>query len=248
MSSKVFIWGASPELDYNLFLEAYCMIRALVFDFDGLILETEGPIFLSWQELYASFGYPLPFEVWATTIGSAEAEFEPARELERLLGQPLDWSAIEPKRQQRELALINQQPILPGVEQTLQDARRLGLKLGLASSSSCKWVEGHLKERGLRSYFDVVRAADDVRLTKPDPELYLAVLEKLGVSGAEAVALEDSPNGIRAAKAAGMYCVAVPNQLTRQLGLHEADLCIDSLAEMPLQMLLEKVNGVINKK
>ena len=107
------------------------MIRALVFDFDGLILETEGPIFLSWQELYASFGFPLPFEVWATTIGSAEAEFDPARELERLLGQPLDWSAIEPQRQRHELALINQQPILPGVEQTLQDAAPPGTEAGI---------------------------------------------------------------------------------------------------------------------
>jgi HAD superfamily hydrolase (TIGR01509 family) len=180
------------------------MIRALVFDFDGLILETEGPIFLSWQEVFASFGFPLPFEIWATTIGSAEAEFNPARALERLLGRRLDWSGIEAERQRRELALIAQQPILPGVEQTLQDARRLGLKLGLASSSSCKWVEGHLRERSLRAYFDVVRAADDVHLTKPDPELYLAVLTQMGVRGAEAVALEDSPNGIRAAKAAGM--------------------------------------------
>ena len=224
------------------------MIRALVFDFDGLILETEGPIFLSWQELYASYGFPLPFEVWATTIGSAEAEFDPARELERLVGQSLDWTAIEPARQRRELALISEQPLLPGVEQTLQEARRMGLKLGLASSSTCKWVNGHLRERGLRPYFEVVRAADDVRLTKPDPELYLAVLSALGVCGAEAVALEDSPNGIRAAKAAGMTCVAVPNHLTRQLALDEADLRLESLAEMSLESLLEKVDGVINKK
>lgn len=228
-------------LDYNLFLEAYYMIRALVFDFDGLILETEQPIFLSWQELFASFGFPLPFEVWATTIGSAEAEFDPACELERLLGQPVDWSQVEPQRQQRELALISQQPILPGIEQTLQDARLLGLKIGLASSSSCKWVEGHLRERGLRAYFDVVRAADDVRRTKPDPELYLAVLAELGVPGQQAIALEDSPNGIRAAKAAGMRCVAVPNPLTRQLPLHEADLCLESLAEISLEKLLELV-------
>jgi beta-phosphoglucomutase-like phosphatase (HAD superfamily) len=152
-------------LDYNLFLEVDEMIRALVFDFDGLILETEGPIFLSWQALYASYGFPLPFEVWATTIGSAEAEFNPARELERLVRQALDWERIEPERQKNELALISRQPLLPGVEQVLQEARRMGLKLGLASSSSCKWVEGHLRERGLRSYFEVVRAADDVRLT-----------------------------------------------------------------------------------
>ena len=222
------------------------MIRALIFDFDGLILETEGPIYLSWQALYASYGYPLPFEVWATTIGSAEAEFDPARELERLVGQPLDWERIEPERQKNELALISKQPLLRGVELILQDARRMGLKIGLASSSSCKWVDGHLRERGLRSYFDVVRAADDVRLTKPDPELYLTVLAALGVCGAEAVALEDSPNGIRAAKAAGMICVAVPNQLTRQLVLDEADLRLDSLAEMPLERLLEKVERLKN--
>lgn len=220
------------------------MIRALVFDFDGLILETESPIFLSWQELYADHGFPLPFEVWATTIGSAEAEFQPAPELERLVGHALDWDHIEPQRQQRELALINQQPILPGVEQVLLDAQRLGLKLGLASSSSCQWVDGHLRARGLREYFAVVRAADDVHLTKPDPELYLAVLRELGVQGREAVALEDSPNGIRAAKAAGMYCVAVPNTLTRQLALDEADLRLESLADMPLEMLLEKLERV----
>jgi HAD superfamily hydrolase (TIGR01509 family) len=217
------------------------MIRAVVFDFDGLILETEEPIFLSWQELFASYGFPLPFEVWSTTIGSAEAEFQPDRELERLVGHVLDWDQIEPQRQQRELALINQKPLLPGVEQALLDARRLGLRLGLASSSSCKWIDSHLRERGLRACFDVVRAADDVRLTKPDPELYLAVLSELGVQGSEAVALEDSPNGIRAAKAAGMYCVAVPNTLTRQLVLDEADLRLESLADMPLELLLEKL-------
>ena len=217
------------------------MIRALVFDFDGLILETEEPIFLSWQELFASFGFPLPFEMWATIIGTTQAEFDPARELERLTGQVLDWSRIEAERQWREMELIRQQPILPGVAQTLQDARRLGLRLGLASSSSCRWVEGHLRERDLRGYFEVVRAADDVRLTKPDPELYLTVLRELGVNGNEAVALEDLPNGIRAAKAAGMRCVAVPNKLTRQLPLHEADLCIESLAELPLEVLLAKI-------
>lgn len=217
------------------------MIRALIFDFDGLILDTEGPVYTAWRELFASYGFPLPFEVWATTIGSAEAEYDPARELDRLVGQPLDWRQIEATLQQRELALIAGQPLLPGVEQVLQDARRLGLKLGLASSSSCAWVEGHLQARGLRAYFDVVRAADDVRLTKPDPELYLAVLAQLGIQGAEAVALEDSPNGIRAAKAAGMYCVAVPNHLTRQLVVDEADLRLDSLADMPLETLLEKI-------
>ena len=126
----------------------------------------------------------------------------------------------------------------------LQDARRLGLKLGLASSSSCQWVEEHLQQRGLRAYFDVVRAADDVRFTKPDPELYLAVLTKLDVLPAQALALEDSPNGVRAAKAAGMYCVAVPNTMTSQLPLHEADLRLESLADLSLETLLARIEAL----
>ena len=220
------------------------MIRALVFDFDGLILETEGPIFLSWQEVFASFGFPLSFDIWATTIGTADAEFQPAPALEQLVGRALDWEQIEPGRHARELALAEAQPLLPGVAQALVDARRLGLKLGVASSSSRAWVEGHLQRRGLRDYFQAVRTSDDVRFTKPDPELDMAVLSALGVPGDQALALEDSTPGIRAAKAAGMYCVAVPNHLTRELPMHEADLRLESLEEMPLEQLLAEITRV----
>jgi HAD superfamily hydrolase (TIGR01509 family) len=216
------------------------MIHALVFDFDGLILDTEQPVYQSWSELYETFGFTLPFATWATIIGTSDGAFDPRRELERLLGQAVDWDTIAPRRLARELELIEQQPILPGVEDYLKDARRLGLKTGLASSSSCQWVTGHLKRRGLADYFDVIRARDDVQRTKPDPELYCAVLAELGVRGEEALALEDSPNGIRAAKQAGMWCVAVPNPLTRQLGLEEADLRLESLAEMGLEEVMGK--------
>jgi beta-phosphoglucomutase-like phosphatase (HAD superfamily) len=115
----------------------------------------------------------------------------------------------------------------------------MGLFIGLASSSSGNWVKGHLTRLGLLDYFDVLRTREHVALTKPDPALYLAVLDELGVTPNQALALEDSPNGIRAAKRAGMYCVAVPNYLTRQLDLSEADLCLTSLAEISLESLLQ---------
>jgi HAD superfamily hydrolase (TIGR01509 family) len=213
--------------------------KGIVFDFDGVILETEGPIFQSWQEVFANFGFPLPFEVWASTIGTADAEFQPASALEKLVGRALDWTQLEPARHAREMALIEAQPLLPGVEQVLADARRLKLKLGVASSSSRRWVEGHLRRRGLLDYFQAVRTSDDVRLTKPHPELYQAVLAALDVPARQALAVEDSTHGIRAAKAAGLRCVAVPNDLTRDLLLDEADLQLASLAEMPLQALLK---------
>ena len=220
------------------------MIRALIFDFDGLILETEGPSYKSWEEVYQSFGLTLPFSIWSTIIGTTQGGFDPRLELQKQVSRQVDWDVVESRRQASEQALIEAQPVLPGVEQYLQDARRLGLKTGLASSSSCNWVIGHLKRLGLVDHFDCICASDDVQHTKPDPELYHSVLRGLGVRPNEAIALEDSPIGIRAAKQAGVYCVVVPNPLTSQLILNQADLLLGSLAEMSLEQLLNKVNAL----
>ena len=219
------------------------MIRALIFDFDGLILETEGPSYQSWEALYRSFGLSLPFSTWSTIIGTTQGAFDPRVELQKQVKENVDWEAVELQRQLSEQALIEAQPVLPGVEQYLQDAHRLRLKIGLASSSSCRWVMGHLQRLGLDSCFDCICASDDVQHVKPHPELYLSVLQGLGVAAREAIALEDSPLGIQAAKSAGIYCVAVPNPLTSLLSLSQADLQLDSLAEMPLEQLLNKVNA-----
>jgi HAD superfamily hydrolase (TIGR01509 family) len=217
------------------------MIKALVFDFDGLILETEGPIYQSWQEQYAVYGIPLLLETWGKIIGTSD-HFDVFGELERRAGRKLDRAAVIARQKARETDLVEGQPVRPGVEQYLQDARRLGLKIGLASSSSCAWVTGHLRRLGLLDYFDCVCAKDDVRLTKPDPQLYALAVSRLEVAPGEAVAIEDSPNGILAAKRAGLHCLAVPNELTRQLSLEQADLCVESLAEFPLENLLAALN------
>ena len=224
-------------------MESGCMIYALIFDFDGLILETEDPSYQSWVEVYQSFGQSLPFSSWSKNIGTTRGEFNPRLELQRLLNAAVDWKHVELRRQASENALIEAQPILPGVEAYLRDARRLGLKIGLASSSSCRWVVGHLTRLDLLGWFDCICAADDVQNVKPDPELYLSVLRRLNVGADEAIALEDSPIGIRAAKQAGLFCVAVPNPLTSRLTLSEADLQLGSLAEIPLEQLLDKINS-----
>ena len=213
------------------------MIRAIIFDFDGLILETEGPIYQSWRELYAACGIPLPLETWGQIIGTSD-HFDVFGELERQVGRKLDREALLARQKERETELIQQLPLRPGIKQYLEDAHRLDLKVGLASSSSCRWVTGHLERLGLLSYFDCICAREDVHLTKPDPELYRLAVRNLGVAPNQAVAIEDSPNGVQAAKRAGLYCVAVPNELTRQLSLDQADLCVDSLADFPLERLL----------
>jgi HAD superfamily hydrolase (TIGR01509 family) len=148
------------------------------------------------------------------------------------------------KRLERELELIATQPILPGVLEYIQGATELGLKLGVASSSPCKWVLGHLEQRGIRHHFECVLAADDVSITKPDPSLYASALHCLDVSPHQAIAFEDSPNGVLSAKRAGLYCVAVPNPLTRQLQIDAADLQLVSLEELPLRALLGRFDDV----
>lgn len=216
------------------------MIRAIVFDFDGLILDTEVPEFQSWQTIYQAHGCTLPLAVWATCIGTTDA-FDPYAYLEEQLGRAFDRETVRLQQRQQCDALIAAQAILPGVHDYIAEATRLGLQLGVASSSSRAWVSGHLTRLDLQQHFVCLACRDDVPRTKPDPALYQAVLAALGVRPEEAIALEDSPHGIMAAKRAGLFCVAVPNLLTRQLPLHHADLQISSLAALPLAELLRTI-------
>lgn len=216
------------------------MIRALIFDFDGLILETEEPIYRSWKEVYEAHGVSLPFEQWVKTVGSSNQAFHPQLHLEESLGRALREDVIN-RRIARRAELVLAQPLLPGVVELVDAARALGIKVGVASSSSRDWVSGHLERLGVLDRFDCLRTRDDVEHVKPEPDLYLAVLDCLGVSAVEAVAIEDSPNGIIAAKGAGLRCVAVPNRITAGLDLSQADLRLSSLAEVTLPELLDRL-------
>jgi HAD superfamily hydrolase (TIGR01509 family) len=219
------------------------VIRALVFDFDGLILDTEDAEYRSWLEVYSEHGVELPLERWVSCIGTDNSAFDPYLHLTSLVADPIDWTEVRERRRRRQLELLAGVPPLPGVADYLARAGALGLKVGVASSSSRRWVTGHLGQLGLAPLVHAVKCADDVTRVKPDPELYLASTEALGVSPAQAVALEDSPNGIAAAKAAGLRCVAVPNPLTRGLPLGAADLVLESLAAMSLDDLLRRLGS-----
>lgn len=220
------------------------MIKAIVFDFDGLVLDTETPEFRSWQDTFRDHGATLELESWAQIIGTAEANWNPYSALEAAIRKPVDRVSVRLRRRARFAELMATEEIRPGVEEYLRDARSLGLKVAVASSSPRDWVTGYLAQHGIAGCFDVVKVADDVIRTKPDPEVYRCALDGLGVTAAEAMALEDSPNGVAAAKAAGLFCVAVPNELTGRLDLRTADLRITSLAALPLPDLLRIAPGV----
>lgn len=205
-----------------------------------MILETERPDYQSWREVYREHGLDLPMSVWADVIGRGHHYFDPYQELVAQLGRNLDREEVLNHRRARHLEMIAGLEVLPGVRDAIDEAERLGLLVGVASSSSRAWVVGHLRRLGL-DRFRCVRCRDDVERTKPDPDLYLAVCECLGVRPEEAVALEDSANGITAAKAAGLSCVAIPNPMTVGLDLGAADLRLASLAEVSVGRLLERL-------
>jgi len=206
-------------------------LKAVIFDFDGLILDTETPEFVAWQETYAALGATLDRRIWSQVIGTLDSGWDPLTDLEEQLGRPVDRAPIRSTRAARHLALIDAEVARPGVEMWLDQARDLGVRVGLASSSSNAWVTTYLKRLGILDRFAAIATGDRVPRTKPDPAVYRLALSELGVNASDAIAVEDSPNGIAAAKAAGLIVVAVPNPMTADLDLSGADLVLDSLAD-----------------
>lgn len=209
-------------------------LRALVFDFDGLILDTETPEFVAWQEVFAAYGAQLTTEEWAHVIGSTDHGWTASASILRQTGEAVPEDALRVKFKARQVSLLEAETIRPGVTALISDGKERGLALGVASSSPRWWVEGHLKRLGLFAEFAAVATGDEVPRTKPDPAVYQLAVSRLGVPSESALALEDSPNGVRAAHAAGLRCVAVPNSVSRHLDLSAADAMLDSLALLNL--------------
>lgn len=220
------------------------MIQALIFDFDGLILDTETPEFVCWQNIYREHGFDFPHDRWGSIIGgSGHSNFDAAEHLSQLTQGRLDSAALRTRNSLESHQIIMQQGPLPGVLEYLQDAKRRGLKLAIASSSPHAWVDEHATRIGVFDYFDQVIAADDVAIgrTKPNPDLFLTALSRLKVQKEAAIVFEDSPNGVKAANRAGIFVVAVPNSVTGMLSLNDANLILSSLTELSLSELLDKV-------
>ena len=218
------------------------MLKALIFDFDGLILDTETPEYIALNEVYEELGHKLPIATYGRVVGGQyNHEYEPVEHLQELAGKPLDTVSFWQRINQRRIEMIEQNPILPGVEKLILDGKARGLKLAVASSSSHEWVEGHLKRLNLFQYFDVIRCKEDVLKVKPEPDLFLAALGELGVRADEAVIFEDSLNGIIAAGRAGIRVVVVPNPVTMHTNIKGETLRIGSLAELSLDELISKL-------
>ena len=210
-------------------------ICALILDFDGLILDTESPMRTSWLEIFEEHGLIVSERQWASLLGASADPPEAYDLLEEHLGERVDRMALHNRRMFRELQLLESEVVLPGVRELINDAKSVGFGLAVASSSERAWVGGLLKQHDLLEFFDAIVCAEDVAHTKPHPDLFLKALECLKVQPNEAIVFEDSQHGAKAARTAGIFCVVVPNKITRCLAFEESDLVVSLVAEYSLQ-------------
>ena len=205
----------------------------MLFDFDGLLVDTETAAFEAWREVFAEHGHVLSIAEWLPNVGADPEPFDPRAHLEALVGTPLPWEAIDSRRR-----ADRRRRCLPcaGARDVVIGAASSGLLTGLVSNSATTWVEEHLELAGLHLDFDAVVCREGGHPPKPAPDAYLAALEQLGVPPGAAIAFEDSPSGIAAARAAGVECVAVPNPMTTSL-VHDAEIVFGSLADVVLEEL-----------
>jgi HAD superfamily hydrolase (TIGR01509 family) len=206
------------------------MIRALIFDFDGLIFDTETPMIAAYGEVHRKRNMPFDRARFIRSVGTVDSGFDPWK----AFGPASPRADLEAERLRLNHELLEQQKIRPGVVDLVDEARQRGLHLAVASNSSREHVDGYLKYLGLYEKFEFIACRTEDTPPKPAPDLYLAVLKKLNVDGDEALALEDSATGITAARAAGLWCVAVPNESTGEQDFAPAHLRLESLAGQTL--------------
>lgn len=220
------------------------MIAAIVFDFDGLILDTETPTLRAWQEEFERHGAELTVDEWIGIVGTHDPAFDPADRLAAVAGGTIDRVTVGERQRRRKHDLLAAMEPLPGVRAMIGRAHDRGYPLGVASSSRRRWVVDHLERLGLRDPFHAVVGRDDVGgRSKPAPDVYVEVCRRLGAEPAATVAVEDSQPGVAAAAAAGLRVVAVPNEITRHSDLSGADLVLDSLEAVDLDEMLRRVTA-----
>jgi HAD superfamily hydrolase (TIGR01509 family) len=203
-------------------------IKAVIFDLDGLMVDSEPLAKEAWRTFVARFGHALDQETVDAMLGLRL--MDSAHVIKKRYALPLSIEQIASQRSEVFLESLpgNLQP-MPGLRELIDAVDGRLLRRAVATSSPAFYAPLALAEIGVAEGFEVIVTGDMVAKGKPAPDIYLATAKALGLPPVDCLALEDSPNGIRAAKAAGMRCVAVPNDLSAGLDLREADAICSSL-------------------
>lgn len=205
---------------------------AVLFDFDGVLVDTEWAIYEAWQRTYRRFNCELPLELYTRCIGSDFDTWSPKTYLEELSGRTFDWEKMDADRQVEIRRDLLQAGPMPGVMALLERCRKEGIRTGVVSSSTHFWVDGWLEKLRLTPYFETVVCRGDAPRIKPAPDLWLEATRRLDLPASEILVLEDSLNGVKSAKEAGLTVFAVPNRATAGIDFSSADRILTSLEEI----------------
>ncbi len=205
--------------------------KAVLFDFDGVLVDTEWAIYKSWERVFSAHGHKLPLDCFNQCLGSGYTHWNPADHLESLTGKTYDWDTINAERQERIHADLAQAGLMTGAMEILDYCRDQKLPLAVASSSSHRWVDDWLEKLDIRNRFVSVLCRDDGYPVKPDPALYLATACRLELAPADCLVIEDSENGTTAAHRAGIPVISVPNRITECASFELATCRVASLHE-----------------
>jgi HAD superfamily hydrolase (TIGR01509 family) len=215
-------------------------IDALVFDFDGLLMDTETASLRAWQYLWRWHGLELDTATFFAPHGG-DVTAERYAALAAAVGSGYDQAASHAQRMVYRKELHAALVLADGIDSWLDDARELGLRLAVASSSPRGWISDHLSRIGYLDRFELLACGDEVQAAKPAPDVYRLALEKLDVPAGHAVAFEDTVHGVAAAKDAGLRCVAIPHPHADPALFTAADLVLESAAEVSLESALTTV-------
>ncbi len=204
---------------------------AVLFDFDGVLVDTEWAIYQAWLKTFQDHGHDLPLDIYTHCIGSDFATWSPKIHLEQLSGLAFDWHDLDARRQERILQDLTHERTMPGVIILLEKLALVGNRRAVVSSSSHHWVDGWLEKLSVSEHFETVVCRGDAAQIKPAPDLYLEAARRMGLQPSECLVIEDSLNGVTSAKAAGMSVWVVPNRVTAGLDFSGADRIFASLIE-----------------
>ncbi len=210
------------------------MIKAIIFDFDGVIIDSEKARYDAWQKVFSLYEKQLPIDEWIKNIGRAHYAADPFEILQKLTGFQLPCDDLQRRAKEYELEFVSNIPALPGVVRTIDEAEKLNITIAIASSSSRSWVEGHLRRLSIYDKFKTLVCREDTSEHKPSPVPYLTAVKRLGCLPEEALAIEDSPLGIHSAICAGLKCIAIGCSITKHLDLSKATLQLESLNDLDL--------------
>ncbi len=208
----------------------------VLFDFDGVLVDTEWAIYQAWLRTFQAHDHDLPLEIYTRCIGSDFETWSPKTHLEELTGKAFDWHDLDIKRQQEIMSELTHEGPMPGVIALLKKLKSAGIRRAVVSSSSHHWVDGWLEKLEFADYFEVVVCRGDAPRIKPAPDLYLEAARRLGLRTEECLVIEDSLNGAKSAKAAGMSVWVVPNRVTNSLNFSLADRKFPSLVELAMEL------------